>query len=99
MQERVLRNWLCSEHSHSIWTSLISLSICSAFLEEESRLLYIIIRCKVFALSINAKTFCFSSKKLLKNLDGKKKVRTFAPAFAQITGSEQIEKEFFERVT
>ena len=34
-----------------------------------------------------------------KSFVGSENSRTFAPAFAQITGSEQIEKEFFERVT
>ena len=41
----------------------------------------------------------FFEKKLVKNLEGIKKVRTFAPAFAQKLGREHKKKEFFERFT
>ena len=46
----------------------------------------------VFVLSINAKTFCFYAKKCLKNLEGRKKVLTFASAFAQKLGRRHTDK-------
>ena len=49
------------------------------------RFIYII-RCGPFTLSIIPKTFMFFEKKLPKNLEGMKKVRTFASAFAQFLG-------------
>ena len=41
----------------------------------------------------------FFEKKLPKNLEGIKKVRTFASAFAQKFGRWRKKKEFFERFT
>ena len=38
-------------------------------------------------------------KNSVESFVGSENSRTFAPAFAQITGSEQIEKEIFERFT
>ncbi len=48
--------------------------------------LYNIIRCKVFALSTNAKTFHFMVKKVLKSFGVLENSRTFASAFAQMLG-------------
>ena len=60
------------------------------------RFIYII-RCGPFTLSIIPKTFMFFEKKLPKNLEGMKKVRTFASAFALKLRAGAQKKAFFEK--
>jgi len=52
----------------------------------------------VFALSINAKTFCILCKKVRKKFGDSKNSRTFASAFRATPDGKQ-EEEFFERLT